>query len=196
VPVPRKAVVLGIAIALLFGVSLAVIFLTTGGGPAPEVRPAPAAAPAPPPAAPALVAGPAAPAAPPAGAGPAPPPARASAPPALSPDEQRDAVRQEVFSGLGALRAQVARCAEEPAEARRGSGGPRGPRTGPRGRVVLTLDIETLEGQARILDARPSPGGGDDWRVGCARDALRGQVIAAPHAVAGVRFEIPFALKL
>ena len=92
----------------------------------------------------------------------------------------------------------MARCSEEAPAA--GSGSPSaggGLRTGMRGRTVLTLDVETLDGQLRIVDAAlASPAAAGDWRVACAQRKLRGQLIPAPPAKAGSRMKVPFALKI
>jgi hypothetical protein len=119
--------------------------------------------------------------------------------PSQAPVDSRDALRRELSAGLGKLRISVAACSEVD----RGPASPgtapgwRGPRAGPRGRVVLTLEIETREGELRVVEARLPPGNeAADRRLTCVLDVLRGQVVSAPSAVPGKRMEVPFPVKL
>lgn len=205
----RKLVVLGMAIAFVLAMGLALVFRSTRHsprrsptfrapvGPAEQAGAAPHSVPAFPPR----------PAAPPAGAGAAGGPATAATAsrpqgsaqaPAPSSDPALGRLRPHLTAGLGRLQASVARCSEEAPAA--GSGSPSaggGLRTGMRGRTVLTLDVETLDGQLRIVDAAlASPAAAGDWRVACAQRKLRGQLIPAPPAKAGSRMKVPFAVKL
>jgi hypothetical protein len=98
---------------------------------------------------------------------------------------------------MAKLQMSVAQCADEApaAESRPPSAG--GPRTGTRGRTVLTLELEKLDGQLRIADAHLGNGeAAGDWRVECAQRKLRGQVIPAPVSRGGDRMRVPFVLKL
>jgi hypothetical protein len=95
------------------------------------------------------------------------------------------AFRRELTAGLAALRERVQAC---PAA----NGGPPSGASPPSASFVL--EVETVEGGLRIVDASPegrgSPG---DPRVACARAALRGQLIPAPSAEPGRRWQLPFS---
>jgi hypothetical protein len=185
-------------VALLLGASLALISWSTGDAPelvasaaeAPRPQRPPAVAPAAPPAPAELPA--AAPSQaqrpPPAaavGAGsPTPPPrapasrrlARAQPPSTGGPPADKGALRlfrRELKVGLAGLEQDVAPCALENAS--------------------FTLAVETVDGGLRIVDARPAPGVARDAGAACARKALLGQVIPAPSARPGRRWEMPFS---
>jgi len=95
-------------------------------------------------------------------------------------------LRPYVASGLGRLQRTVAECA---AELPAGAGSRRG-------RVVLTLQIETLDARLRIVDSTlVDQDDAGDPRVECAQKKLRGQLIPAPCRK-GSSFEVPFVLNL
>lgn len=206
----RKVAILGMAIAFVLAMGLALVYRSTRHSPrriptfrAP-VAPADPAGAAPPSMAALPPRAPVPPAdARPAGgaqaekASPTRPQGSAQAPEASS-DPALARMRPHLTAGLGRLQASVARCSEEAPAAGSGSPAPAGgPRTGMRGRTVLTLEVETLDGQLRIVDAAlAGPAGAGDWRVACAQRKLRGQIIPAPSAKAGSRMKVPFALKL
>jgi len=97
-------------------------------------------------------------------------------------------LRPFVASGMGKLQRSVAECASE---------APPGASNESRGlRTSLTLHIESLDNQLRIVDATPADAASStDWRVECAQRKLRGQLIPAPSKK-GQHFEIPFVLNL
>ncbi len=170
-----------LAIATLVAVALAAVGWLTRAPPVaqprPDPRPVPAAA--------------AAPAAPGGGETVAPgtdalaprPPARAVD--GLMPAARRQALRSfrlELRAGLAALADRVAGCAA--------AGGPEAPAASRAG-ASFTLEVETVEGGVRIVDARADAG--DEAEVACARAALLGAVIPAPSAEPGRRWPIAFA---
>jgi hypothetical protein len=111
------------------------------------------------------------------------PPARAVD--ALMPAQRRQALRSfrlELKAGLAALAERVAGCA-----AAAGPEAPASSRTG----ASFTLEMETVEGGVRIVDARAD--GGGEAEVTCARAALLGAIIPAPSAEPGRRWPIAFA---
>jgi hypothetical protein len=91
------------------------------------------------------------------------------------------------------LQARLARCVPAAAV--------RAPRTQP---ASLMLEIETLEGELRIVDAQVRAwGGASEAMVSCARSVLRGHVFPAPAhrrpaahpRPAGERMQVPFLLN-
>lgn len=198
--VKRTFLIATLAIVLLFGGSVAIVVALTGpawlrAAPAPQLDPPNTIAPVP---APAPAAAPsAATASASAGGGDGGGRARGllKAPPAAStaPMPSRLALKA-IHRALGAapLRARLARCV--PAAAFRA------PRTQP---ASLMLEIETLEGELRIVDAQVRAwGGASEAMVSCARDVLRGQVFPAPaqrrsaahRRPASERMQVPFLL--
>jgi hypothetical protein len=196
----RTSLVAALAIAVLFGVGMVVVFVLTdeprsAASLAPEAGdPLPlAAAVAPPLAAPSR-----APA--PARSGPSTAHAAWAAPtkdPASSsPPLAGRVIRKNVRKALLAapVQARLARCANRVG----GFGGPPATRGAiPRGKpAFLVLELETLGGEVRIVDAQVREWGeASEATVSCARDVLRGQVVAAPTAVPGERMRMPFPLN-
>jgi hypothetical protein len=196
-----------LGIATLFAGSLAFIAWSTGGAPLTIAPPrvqdgaraagAAAAAPLPPwtPAAPGPITEPA-----PVGAAPAvdtPPPRRPRPPGTLSrvqqaaPRAERRSLasfRLELKAGMAELQKRIAHCA---GEADRGLGGIAP--GGDAGLASFVLDVETVQGGLRIVEARREAGG-SDAAVDCAQTTLRGHVIPAPSAAPGRRWQMPFAL--
>ena len=90
-------------------------------------------------------------------------------------------LRRELAGGSGGLRAALVRCAGR--ESLRGQP------------AVLMLEIESLDGEVRIVDAPVrTRGDASDALVACAQGALRNQVIRAPEARPGDLHRMPFAL--
>lgn len=176
----------GIAIAILFGGSITLLLLLPGrGGSAASAPAVPDAEAALPPRAfaPPVVTPPPAPAAP--GAAPtamrtsswnAPADGTSSAP--MATRVIRKLVRKALLAAP--VQSRLARCAD-----RIGSfGGPAAPASIPRAKpAVLVLELETLRGEVRILDAQVQTwGGASEASVSCARGVLRGHVVAVPTA--------------
>ncbi|ABC80688.1 hypothetical protein [Anaeromyxobacter dehalogenans] len=144
--------------------------------------PAPLAA-APEPSAPSVAP---APAPPPAATAPGAAPLRAGgvdrSPQRAMPAQRRHALasfRRELAGGMAALQQRAQRCA---------------PPDGAGAAVVVAL--ETVEGGIRVLDARPqAPGGATEAEVSCVRAALAGQVLPAPSAEPGRRWQLPLAIR-
>lgn len=87
----------------------------------------------------------------------------------------RISFRGEMLKGFASLQEQVARCSASDAS--------------------FTLDVETVEGGVRIVDAKlESQGQASEAGVTCARSALRGRVITAPSAEPGKHWQMPFAV--
>lgn len=62
--------------------------------------------------------------------------------------------------------------------------------------VSFTLSLEAVEGGVRILDATvESRGAVGEAEISCARSALRGQVVPAPSAEPGRRWQLPFSVR-
>lgn len=206
----KKLLAFGAAIALLLLGSLALIYRMTSQPAEPSTgRPGPARGPAVP-AVPAPGAAPATPGALPIAEAP-----RTAPPPILLPEDVPAPVptpppawleggsaslaptadgtplgplKPFVASGLGTLQRRVAECAAE---------GPPGAAAEPQGRrTTLTLHIESLDNQLRIVDAVPADAATSaDWRVQCAQRKLRGQLMPAPSRK-GQHYEVPFVLNL
>lgn len=105
---------------------------------------------------------------------------RESLPPAPSRAVARS-LRRQFRSGHGDLRASLARCTP-----------PNEPRSRP---AVLMLELETLEREVRIVDARAhARGDSSDAFVACAQGVLRNRVIATPTATVGGRSWMSIAL--
>jgi hypothetical protein len=84
------------------------------------------------------------------------------------------AFRRELKSGIAALQDRVAPCAV----------------TG----VSFALDVETVDGALRVLEARPEPGAHvDDAAIACARGVLVDARIPAAAAEPGHRWQLSFA---
>ncbi len=207
----RKLALFASAISVLLLGSVALIYrVTSPSSPAPEGPAVPPvsgpAVPRPGPAGPALAAVPGQPAAAPPRLGPPPvvsleavpapvpepPPAwLQGASPSLAPTLDATALgplKPFVAAGMGNLQRRVADCDRE---------APPGASRERRGkRVTLTLHFETLDNQLRIVDATPGDAeSSTDWRVQCAQQKLRGQLIPAPSRK-GEHFEVPFVLNL
>ncbi|GAO02881.1 hypothetical protein PSR1_01758 [Anaeromyxobacter sp. PSR-1] len=59
----------------------------------------------------------------------------------------------------------------------------------------VLVALETVEGGIRVLDARAqAPGSATEAEVSCARAALAGQVLPAPSAEPGRRWQLPLPL--
>lgn len=82
------------------------------------------------------------------------------------------AFRRELKSAIGELRERVAPCGVAGAS--------------------FALDVETVEGAIRVLDARLEAGAADEAGVACARAALAGAKLAAPAAEPGRRWQLSF----
>ncbi|MFY3743623.1 dihydrolipoamide succinyltransferase [Anaeromyxobacter sp. Red801] len=134
---------------------------------APGVAPAPAPAPAPPAPAPGTAA--------------LRPGGVDRSPQRAMPAQRRHALasfRRELAGGMAALRQRAQRCAPP----------------GGAGASVLVA-LETVEGGIRVLDARAqAPGSATEAEVSCARAALAGQVLPAPSAEPGRRWQLPLPL--
>jgi hypothetical protein len=61
--------------------------------------------------------------------------------------------------------------------------------------AAFKLDLETVANGIRVLDVQPEPGvsTGDD--VACARAALMGEIIPAPDAEPGRRWQMPLSVR-
>jgi hypothetical protein len=82
------------------------------------------------------------------------------------------AFRRELKSAIGELRERVAPC--------------------PVAGASFALDVETVEGAIRVLDARLEAGAADEAGIACARAALVGAELAAPAAEPGRRWQLSF----
>jgi hypothetical protein len=89
--------------------------------------------------------------------------------------------------GLRGLGARLDRCGDP--NAATGFGGSVAQGQGTRARTLIILDIETLDGEARVLDAK-TDGSASDAFVACARDALRGHAVTVRAARAGGRLRL------
>jgi hypothetical protein len=151
---------------------------------------------------------------------PAPPPPRAEPPPAAPPSASADDSWQSVpVSGasrpgalgafgpafMGGLRrgasSKLSSCFDADAQARHASSGavPRvvgGAATAEsRGPPVLMLELETLEGAVRVVDAPVETRGyADDGLLLCAQSALRGLRVDVPAARPGERHRLRYKL--
>lgn len=195
----RTSLMAGLALAALFGGSAILVFLWTGpppsagSPPAPSDAGAPALPAAPPVAAPLATA--------PASRAPAPGPSTARASwsaPARDPSSPPMAnrvIRRLVRKALLAapVEARLARCVDQAG----GFGGPAAPGSISRGKpALLVLDLEALGGEVRIVDAQVREwGAASEATLACARDVLRGQIVAAPTARRGERVWMPFPLN-
>jgi hypothetical protein len=84
------------------------------------------------------------------------------------------AFRRELKAGITALQDRVAPCAVTGAS--------------------FALDVETIEGALRIVEASLEPGSAvDDAAIACARGVLVGARIPAPAAEPGRRWQLSFA---
>jgi hypothetical protein len=208
----RKHVIVAlVAIALLGMASFVAIYLTSAGAPAPDASSMAGGAP-PPPAG--LGAVPIA----------APPAPGSAAPEVVAPHQQQallpppaqdswDAapliLRGRTFGRLGMslesavseLRPAVDPCLNEDTQARYGTKG----FTAYDGRpaadqpqvATLMLEIETMAGGARIVDAPVEERGtASDGLLSCAQSALRGKTLAVPEATPGNRYRMRFPVRL
>ncbi|HEY6004523.1 MAG TPA: hypothetical protein VIV57_16735 [Anaeromyxobacter sp.] len=193
----------GVAVAILFGVSVTLVLLLSGGaGPAASAPDAPGAEALLPPAAPVAMPPP-----PRAAAGVGPMKLRASSwnAPAESPSSAPMAsrvIRKIVRKALLAapVQSRLARCADRTG----GFGGTAAPGPIPRARpAVLVLELEVLGGEVRIEDVQVREwGGASEAMVSCARTVLKGRALPAPTArqeparTAGPeRMRMPFPLN-
>lgn len=191
----RTSIAAGLAVAVLFGGSLALLFLFTRSGsqPAPS---GPVSTPA--------VAAPAAPPATTALPQRAPPGTRKGTPrlswstPAKDPSAPPMASRvihRAVRKALLAAPVQkrLARCVDRDV----GFGGGAAPGPIPRAKpATLVLEMETHAGEVRIVEARVREwGGASEQVVSCAQGVLLGQVVRAPTAEPGGRVQMPFPLN-
>ena len=186
----RALVAAGLGIAVLFGGGVVLVFLATGpltSAASPAAQPSATAPPEP-----AALAF-ASPAPAPAGvgatrAGVAPLP---EAPASSVPRVLRKTIRKALLAAP--VQSRLARCVDGDV----GFGGDAAPGRIPRARpAVLTLELETRRGEVRIAEAQvQSWGGASEPIVACARDVLRGKVVAAPVAQPGRRLRMPFTLN-
>jgi hypothetical protein len=64
------------------------------------------------------------------------------------------------------------------------------------GTTILMLELETMQGSVRIVDApAETRGGASDGLIACAQRVLRGQVVPAAQAVPGARYRVRFPLR-
>jgi hypothetical protein len=205
----RSAVVAAVSILIFGAGALLVVYLATGGperpaspaaAPAPATAPAPDAPPAPavpPPGAPDLsryagVSG----GAPPrpmeyAPAPPPPPEGSWEAVPAVARLSALGPLGRAVHGGLQDLQPRVSECFDRPAPARELLVGPGASDGAGSGATVLALELETGDGEVRIVDAPVSTRGDlDAGVVACAQQVLRGQVFPAPGARPGTRHRV------
>ncbi len=103
----------------------------------------------------------------------------------------RKAVRKALLAAP--VQARLARCADHVG----GFGGGAAPGPIPRGKPAsLMLEMETLQGEVRIVDAQVQEWGeASEQLVSCARSVLRGQVIPASTVLRGERMRMPYPLN-
>jgi hypothetical protein len=103
----------------------------------------------------------------------------------------RKAVRKALLAAP--IQSRLTRCADHVG----GFGGAVAPGPDPTGKpAVFMLEMETLGNEVRIVDAQVREWGeASDATVSCARDVLRGQVVARSNAPLGKRISMPFPLK-
>ena len=188
----------GLAIAVLFGGSMTLVFLSTGQPWSTSPPPAPpfsvelpvAAPVAPAPATPA-------PSRAPPESGPSKARAGWNAPSAdpSSPPMVDRVIRKVVRKALlaASVQSRLARCTDHVG----GFGGGAASGSIPRGKPAsLMLEMEALEGAVRIVDAQVQEWGeASEQIVSCARSVLRGQVIPASNVQRGERMRMPFPLN-
>jgi hypothetical protein len=97
-------------------------------------------------------------------------------------------MRSAVMEALRGVGGRLARCGD--ASARTGFGG--GAEI--RGPIYVTLEMEMLDGEARIVEAEPH-GSPNDAFVACAQRTLRGEVIPLREARPGGRMRLAFPLR-
>ncbi|HEU4384999.1 MAG TPA: hypothetical protein VFR85_16065 [Anaeromyxobacteraceae bacterium] len=189
----RTLLIAALGIASLLGVSLTLVLFFTRSGSQP-VPPAPAPAVAPPVAPPPATAPP--PRAPPAVAKGTPrltwsTPSRDPSAPPMAGRVIHRAVRRALLAAP--VQNRLARCVDRDV----GFGGGAAPGPIPRGKpATLVLEMEMLEGEVRIVEARVREwGGASEQVVSCAQGVLRGQVARAPTAGPGQRVQMPFPLN-
>lgn len=191
----RTFLTAGLGLAALLGVSMLLVALLTGEHPPAAQTPAVALA-QPPPAAPPAEA----PTLPPALARVRPAPAlrswQASAQDPSAPPMPDRVTRKAVRKGLQAasIQSRLAHCVDRDRDA--GFGGGARPAPVPRANpAVLVLDLETAGDQVKVADARvQSWGGVSEKTASCAREALRGQVVATARPGTPERMQMPFPL--
>jgi hypothetical protein len=102
----------------------------------------------------------------------------------------RKLVRKALLAGP--VQTRLARCVDQVGGFGDGPGAGRGPRVAP---AVLTIELEGLDRELKIVDAEVMVwGGASAASVSCARDALRGQVIRAPQVDRGHHVRMLFPL--
>lgn len=103
--------------------------------------------------------------------------------------------------GLDSLQGELAACFDEVAQSRHGQAGYTAAQedTGAvdqAGSAVLMLQVESLEGKLRIVDAPvESRGDASDGLLSCAQSVLRGRTFPAPRARPGERHRVTFVLS-
>ncbi len=100
---------------------------------------------------------------------------------------------------LNELHPSLSACFDEVTQARYGQQGYSSvgdyARTDDHGTTVLMLEVETLQGQVRIVDAPvETRGGASDGLLACAQRVLRGHVVQVPEAKPGSRHRMLFTL--
>ena len=103
-------------------------------------------------------------------------------------------VGAQLMRGLNALRGRLAACVEEDQQSGPDRPGRR-PGMLPRkvAGVVLVLDVETLDGAVRIVDAQAPRQGTKEGAADCAQRILGGLTLPAPAAQAGERHRVEFS---
>ncbi|HET9551358.1 MAG TPA: hypothetical protein VFP50_00180 [Anaeromyxobacteraceae bacterium] len=119
-------------------------------------------------------------------------PSPPAAPQATAPRPNRvsgKALRRAVLGGLREVWPRLARCG---APGVQGFGGDAADEQAVQGRSYLVVDVETLDGRARILEVEGAGEVGDGYAT-CARSALRGEIVTARDAPPGrrVRMAVP-----
>lgn len=207
----RKLVILALVAIVLLGIaSLVAIYLTSVGAPAPNASAIAGGAP-PPSAGPGQIAqaGPPAPGLPPPGVvAPHEQQALLPPPPKGSWDAAPLILRARTFGRLGIsldsavseLRPVVDPCLDEDTQARHGTRGfttyDGQPAADEPQVATLMLEIETMAGRARIVDAPVEVRGtASDGLLSCAQSALRGRTLAVPEATPGDRYRMRFPVR-
>jgi hypothetical protein len=99
----------------------------------------------------------------------------------------------QLTAALSPFREQLARCPGRHSQA--GFGGGTADAPGLEEQPLLLLDVETFDGKVRIVDSSLAfPGSASGAFAACAQQLLRGQLVAAPAAVAGDHTRIAFAV--
>lgn len=109
-------------------------------------------------------------------------------------------VGHAVNRGIAQLGPQLGACFDETTQARYGQTGYTAAKeeyaaVDENGSTIFMLQLETLDGQVRIVDAPvESRGGASDGLLSCAQSVLRGQTFASPGAKPGSRMRVPYNL--